>query len=170
MKFTFQQLTEDDLETMSVWLTRPHLQKWWREEEISLNSLRKKYLPRIKSPDAAHPYLAYLPAGPVGYIQYYSVSNGRKDWWPEKPGPGLIGIDLFIADVENLNKGMGTELLSQFINWLQEKEKFRKIWIDPSPENERAIRCYEKAGFKKRGLITTPAGKAMMMEYDTRLN
>jgi aminoglycoside 6'-N-acetyltransferase len=35
--------------------------------------------------------------------------------------------------------------------------------IDPSPDNPRAIRAYEKAGFEKVGMIDTPDGPALLM-------
>lgn len=38
-----------------------------------------------------------------------------------------------------------------------------KIQTDPSPNNHRAIRCYEKAGFKSQGNILTPDGPAVYM-------
>lgn len=38
-----------------------------------------------------------------------------------------------------------------------------KIQTDPAPDNFRAIRCYEKAGFRRVGPIVTPDGPAMYM-------
>ena len=41
------------------------------------------------------------------------------------------------------------------------------IGLDPSPRNSRAVRCYEKAGFRRVGLIQTPDGPALLMVIDT---
>jgi aminoglycoside 6'-N-acetyltransferase-1b/aminoglycoside 6'-N-acetyltransferase-2 len=38
-----------------------------------------------------------------------------------------------------------------------------KVQTDPSPDNPRAIRCYEKAGFVQKDTITTPDGPAVYM-------
>jgi len=38
-----------------------------------------------------------------------------------------------------------------------------RIQTDPSPDNERAIRCYRRAGFVERGEIVTPDGPALVM-------
>jgi len=43
------------------------------------------------------------------------------------------------------------------------------IQTDPSPDNPRAIRCYEKAGFRKVRTVTTPDGLAVYM-VRTRLS
>jgi aminoglycoside 6'-N-acetyltransferase len=40
------------------------------------------------------------------------------------------------------------------------------VVTDPDPENARAIRAYEKAGFEKRGLVETPDGRALLMVRD----
>ncbi len=34
---------------------------------------------------------------------------------------------------------------------------------DPDPDNPRAIRAYEKAGFEKVHLVDTPDGTALLM-------
>ncbi|MHC5111503.1 MAG: GNAT family N-acetyltransferase [Planctomycetota bacterium] len=77
--FEFRSLTEVDLPLLLDWLNRPHLQAWCREEEVSSEALREKYLPRIADGDAARPYLAYHQGQPVGYIQYYDVAAGTDD-------------------------------------------------------------------------------------------
>ena len=103
--FGFRPLTEKDLPLLLEWLNRPHLQEWWREGERSLEELRDKYLPRIAGGDAARPFLAYEDGEAVGYIQYYVAAEGSADGWPDQPGPGVLGIDQFLADVARSSKG-----------------------------------------------------------------
>ena len=38
-----------------------------------------------------------------------------------------------------------------------------RIQTDPSPLNARAIRCYEKAGFRRVGEVDTPDGQELLM-------
>jgi RimJ/RimL family protein N-acetyltransferase len=37
------------------------------------------------------------------------------------------------------------------------------VQADPSPENERAIRSYIRAGFQPQGEVKTPDGPALLM-------
>lgn len=163
LHFEFRLLTESDLPLLTLWLNRPHLQQWWRKGKVSLDEVQKKYLPRIMGKDAAIPFLACLDSANIGYIQYYWVSEGSADWWPDNPGSGVIGIDQFLADENHLNRGIGTAMVSQFTKFLFKTHEITEIRTDPHPNNRRAIRCYEKAGFKRMGQITTPDGPALMM-------
>lgn len=162
MKFEFRPLTESDIPLLHEWLCKPHLKRWWRAE-TSLEDVRNKYLPRIAGVDAATPYLAYLGDEPVGYIQSYNVTDGTPNWWPDEPGNGVMGIDQFIADGERLGQGLGTAMVSQFVAFLMLDPHITEIRVDPRPDNERAVRCYTKVGFREAGPITTPDGPAIMM-------
>jgi len=162
-RFQFRPLTPADLPLLRAWLNRPHLQQWWREEEATVEGLRDRYLPRIAGDDAARPFLAYRDGEPVGYIQYYDASAGDPDWWPDTPGPGVRGIDQFLADENRLGQGLGTAMVSQFVAHLMEDPAVTEIRVDPRPDNARAIACYRKAGFRDVGVITTPDGPALMM-------
>ena len=42
-----------------------------------------------------------------------------------------------------------------------------EVRVDPHPDNIRAIRCYEKAGFKKIGPLKSD-GSAVMMILDRK--
>ena len=169
-RFEFRPLTEENLPLLCDWLNRPHLQQWWRDEAATLEDVREKYLPRMAGADAARPFLAYLDGEPVGYIQYYGAAQGDPAWWPDHPGPGVLGIDQFIAEAERLNQGLGTAMVAQFVALLLEDPGVTEIRVDPRPDNVRAIRCYAKAGFRAVGPITTPDGPAVLMILERPLN
>jgi aminoglycoside 6'-N-acetyltransferase-1b/aminoglycoside 6'-N-acetyltransferase-2 len=163
----FIPLSETDLPLLADWLSLPHLQKWWREDEITIERIRNKYLPRILGEDDARPFVVYIDYSPVGYIQYYHAWI-NQDWWPDNPKKGVLGIDQFIADENNLNKGIGSRFISEFVQRLFEKPGVTEIRVDPRPDNVRAIRCYEKVGLKKVSQINTPDGPAIMMVLDRK--
>lgn len=161
-RFTFRPLAEEDLPLLREWLSRPHLQERWWEGEVSLDGLRERYLPRIAGADAARPFVALLDGEPAGYIQAYDASAGPA-WWPDRPGPGVVGIDQFLADGDRLGRGLGTAMVSAFVARLLEDPEVTEVRVDPRPDNLRAIRCYAKVGFREVGSITTPDGPALMM-------
>ena len=42
--------------------------------------------------------------------------------------------------------------------------------LDPEPDNARAIRAYEKAGFVRDRIVDTPDGPALLMWRDATLS
>ncbi len=86
--------------------------------------------------------------------------------WPGQHDRGVLGIDLFLADGARLNQGLGTLLVEAFVRKLFNDPSICRIQVDPAPTKRRAVRCYEKAGFVKEGMTTTPDGAALMMTLD----
>lgn len=162
VRMHFQRLTEADIPTLAEWLNRPHIAEWWGACK-SIDEVRSKYLPRLEDGSAAVPYFASLDGVPIGYIQSYVAAATGDGWWPDEHDPGVRGIDQFLADEQRLGQGLGTQMVSQFVQFLFEDPAVTRIQADPSPTNAQAIRCYEKAGFRRVGPITTPDGAAELM-------
>ena len=159
----FVPLAECHLKQLQLWLNLPHLQKWWRKGKLNLEEVREKYLPRIRGKKDACPFMVRVLEKDIGFIQYYEVPSGQKGWWPDDPGENVIGIDLFIGEPGFLGRGLGHRIITGFIHYLSQDRVIREVRIDPHPDNHRAIRCYEKAGFSGRERIRTPDGPAWMM-------
>jgi aminoglycoside 6'-N-acetyltransferase-1b len=158
----FERLTEADLPMLAEWLNRPHVADWWADCK-TLAEVREQYLPNVADHSTASPYIAYLESIPIGYIQSYVAIDTGHDWWPDEHDPGVRGIDQFLADVDRLGRGLGTTMVREFIQFLFEDPAVTRIQADPAAANLRAIRCYEKAGFRRVGVISTPDGAAMLM-------
>lgn len=161
LQLEFRPLEEADLPMLREWLGRPHLREGWGPQR-TLDEIREKYLPRIAGDDVARPFVATVDGVSVGYIQWYRA-GAVLGWWLDDPGPDVVGIDLFVADGERLDQGLGTSMVSQFVRLLFEDPDVTEVRVDPHPANGRAIRCYEKAGFERVDEITTPDGPALMM-------
>lgn len=161
MTFHFEPLTEDDVPLLFDWLNRPHVAEWW-DGPVSFSQVREKYLPRLGG-GTVSPYLACLNVVPIGFIQSYVTAAPGDGWWPDECDPRVMGIDQFLADPDNLGKGLGSEMVAQFVQLLFENPAVTKVQTDPAPNNLRAIRCYEKAGFRRVGVIDTPDGPVLLM-------
>jgi len=147
MIFAFRRATDADRARIDEWLTRPHVTEWgWGgpidDEELDLA------------------FVAELDGTPVGLLLSYVVMG---EWWPKETDPGARGVDLFLADPALLGTGAGTTMLRQFVDRLFADPAVTKVQIDPSPKNARAIRSFEKAGFRSVGEVDTPDGRALLM-------
>ena len=162
---TLRLMTEHDLPMLHAWLNRPHIVEWWggEAERPTLDEVIEHYLPRVMAEESVVPYIAMLGQEPIGYAQSYVALGSGDGWWEDETDPGVRGIDQSLANPTQLNKGLGTMLVRTLVEKLFADPAVTKIQTDPSPENHRAIRCYEKAGFVQQGVITTPDGPAIYM-------
>jgi aminoglycoside 6'-N-acetyltransferase-1b/aminoglycoside 6'-N-acetyltransferase-2 len=162
---TLRLMTEHDLPMLHEWLNRPHIVEWWggEAERPTLDEVIEHYLPRVMAEESVIPYIAMLGQEPIGYAQSYVALGSGDGWWEDETDPGVRGIDQSLANPTQLNKGLGTMLVRALVERLFADPAVTKIQTDPSPDNHRAIRCYEKARFVQQGVITTPDGPAVYM-------
>ncbi|MCP4002578.1 MAG: GNAT family N-acetyltransferase [bacterium] len=160
-EFEFEALAEHHLPLLFDWLNRPHVAEFW-DGPVSLEEVREKYLPRIGS-TSIDTRIALLDGTPVGFIQSYAAVEPAEEGRSGEQARGVVGIDQFLADAGNLGKGLGTEMVRQFVRLLFRNPTVTSIQTDPAPGNLRAIRCYEKVGFRKLGPIETSEGPALLM-------
>lgn len=156
-------MTEADLSMLHDWLNRPHIVEWWGGERPTLQEVRDQYAPRILESERVLPYIGLLDGVPFAYAQSYVALDAGGGWWEDETDPGVRGIDQSIADPTLLGKGLGTLLVRTLVARLFADPSVTKVQTDPAPENLRAIRCYEKAGFRRVGLVDTPDGPAVYM-------
>ena len=146
------------------WLGRPHVAEWWAPTP-SWEEVEEEFGPRIDS-STTRPYLVLFDGTPGGFIQSYVALDSGDGWWEDERDPGVRGIDQFLAHPEQLGQGLGTAMVRAFVRCLFADPAVTRIQTDPSPENGRAIRCYEKAGFRASAVVDTPDGPALLMFCD----
>jgi AacA4 family aminoglycoside N(6')-acetyltransferase len=161
-RFTFRPLGMADLPMLHEWLARPHWTEWWGAAP-TLAETEAEYGPLITDTTQVQPYIALLDGQPFGYIQSYVAMGSGDGWWEDETDPGVRGIDQSIADAAQLNQGLGTAMVKAFVARLLADPQVTHIQTDPDPRNTRAIRCYEKAGFRAVGEVQTPDGAALLM-------
>ena len=70
----------------------------------------------------------------------------------EDPDRRHASIDIFVAAAFH-DRGVGTDAVGTLAGHLLDDRGHHRITIDPSPDNRRAIRCYEKVGFRRVGVM-----------------
>lgn len=112
-------------------------------------------------------YLAYEGERPIGFIQAYApVGFHHEGYWLDEHEPGVRGIDQFLANGDQLGQGLGTAMVRAFVARLFGNPGVTRVQTDPDPGNHRAIRCYEKAGFRTAREVDNPDGRALLMYAD----
>jgi RimJ/RimL family protein N-acetyltransferase len=128
--------------------------------------VEEEFGPLISVSSTIRPYFVLFDGTPGGYIQSYVAMGSGDGWWENEQNPGVRGIDQFLADSNQLGRGLGTAMVRAFVEQLFADPSVTRVQTDPSPENGRAIRCYEKAGFRVTREVDTPDGPALLMICD----
>jgi AacA4 family aminoglycoside N(6')-acetyltransferase len=156
-------MTAQDLGMLHMWLNRPHIVQWWGGERPTLDEVHRHYLPAVLAQQNVTPYIGLLDGAPFAYAQSYVALGAGDGWWEDETDPGVRGIDQSVADPALLGRGLGTALVNALVARLFEDAAVTRVQTDPAPTNLRAIRCYEKAGFRRVREIVTPDGPAVYM-------
>jgi len=150
MTIEFKPMKTSDISLWETWIEKPHVRDiWFIEGYETADYVYQK----IAGNGYDYPFIIYLNKKPVGYIQccdlyvYRTICENPKGLFTNEKS-GTYCMDLFIAKEDYLNKGYGTQIVKAFSDYIFSHFKADKIYIDPAKDNQRAIRCYEKAGFK----------------------
>ena len=154
---SFQPLNTEDYTLLLAWLAKPHVKQWWDDGDDTLEKVAEHYGEEAGEERFVIWYQesSSESSAPIGYIQSY------------REGDGAMGIDLFLGEERFVNRGIGTQVLQSFIQQAIERHDPPYFVIDPALENARAIRCYEKVGFRRYATVLNEEGKpAYMMRLD----
>jgi aminoglycoside 6'-N-acetyltransferase len=158
-RYSFRPVTPDDLEMIAGWLAEPHVAEWWDDPDEEIASIRE-HIDSI----SVEPLIIELDGRPIGYLQSYDPHLEDDHPYQDQPF-GTLGIDLSIGVPDLVGIGHGSAIVRQFVEELF-AEGTPRVIIDPDPANLRAIRAYEKAGFKAFDTRTSVYGPALMMARD----
>ncbi|HZP74562.1 MAG TPA: GNAT family N-acetyltransferase [Pseudolabrys sp.] len=154
--YQFRPMKASDLPLVQAWLHAPHVREWWGEPEMQFALVRDDL-----SHPAMHQFIVVADERPFAYLQCYDPTV-----WPQGglgPQPqGTRGIDQFIGEVDMLGRGHGSAFIRNYVDQVIATGAPRVV-TDPDPSNRRAIRAYEKAGFREERLVETSDGTALLM-------
>jgi aminoglycoside 6'-N-acetyltransferase len=157
--YDFRVMTAADLPLLRRWLAAPHVAEWWGAPEEQLALL---------SGDLAEPaieqYVVATKGRPFGYLQCYDLAASPDSAVPAQPA-GARGTDQLIGEPDMLARGHGSAFICAFLEGLF-AVGCPRVLTDPDPNNARAIRAYEKAGFRRYREVEVATGRALLMIRD----
>ena len=155
--YAFRAMTVADLPLIRRWLETPEVVRWWGEPDEQYD---------LVSGDLDHPdmdqFIVSLDGRAFAYIQTYALSTWNQGFGahPET----TRGIDQFIGEPDMIGHGHGSRFIRFFVDSLL-SEGIPRVVTDPDPANARAVRAYEKAGFRRQQMVETPDGPALLMVH-----
>ena len=149
-------MTAQDLPTVHRWLRAPHVSEWWGDPDQQFALVSGDL-----SDPAMEQFIVSTDHRPFAYLQCYDPTAWPDNGLGDLPS-GTRGIDQFIGRPDMIERGHGSTMIKCFTDKLLQAGTLRVV-TDPDPENRRAIRAYEKAGFEKSRLVDTPDGRSLLM-------
>ncbi len=154
--YQFRPFAEADFPMIREWLARPHVTEWWGDTEEQF---------ALVSGDLAEPameqFIVSVDGRPFGYVQSFDLVAWPDGAFAGQPR-GTRAVDQFIGEPDMINRGHGSGFIRAFADRLLAAGSPRVI-TDPDPDNGRAIRAYEKAGFLRENIVETHDGPALLM-------
>lgn len=136
---------EDDLELLAGWFGDPGFIEHWADTPLTRQEVAAKYVGR-RRPDVES-FVILADGIPVGYAQYW------------RGGTAEGGVDL-ILEPRVRGRGYGPDAADALARHLLQHLRWTRVTADPAATNARAVRAWEKAGFRSVG----PSGAALIME------
>ncbi|MAE85011.1 MAG: GNAT family N-acetyltransferase [Flammeovirgaceae bacterium] len=137
-----RQATSQDVPILNYWDTLPHVQEsdgedpsWDWENELGVAYPWREQL------------IAEVDGKSIGFIQIIDPKEEISHYWGEI-GPNYRAIDIWIGEVDYLNKGYGTQMMTKAISICFEPPEVHNIIIDPLKSNTNAQRFYKRLGFE----------------------
>jgi aminoglycoside 6'-N-acetyltransferase len=128
----------EDAAELAAILAMPEVARWW--PAFDLARVEREMTGLDEDVDV---YAILLDGRIVGAIQ----SQEEDD-----PEFRHAGIDLFL-DPAHHGEGLGPDAIRALARYLVEERGHHRLTIDPAAANVRAIRAYEKVGFRKVGIL-----------------
>ncbi|HEV8087371.1 MAG TPA: GNAT family N-acetyltransferase [Actinomycetota bacterium] len=125
--------TSDDADMLVAWHADPEVARFWDGSTYT----REEMVERLTRSEV-DPYIVEANGEPIGYLQA----------WCNDDIPGVAGLDMFLVPSAR-DRGLGPDAGRALATWLLGPGGVHHVTVDPYVENERAVRGWEKAGFRR---------------------
>lgn len=151
-KIRIRTMASDDAAVLLKWMTDMRVLEFYEGRD-------KRYTPELiqevffedDEEDGENMIKAILEydSKPIGYGQIYGITGeAYEEYGYVNRNETVYGIDQFIGEPDYWNRGIGTEYLRIVLKYLREEKGADAVILDPHQDNVRAIKCYQKAGFR----------------------
>lgn len=141
---------EDELK-LAAWLSDPVLLQYYegRDRPHDLQMIREAF---YQNDDETRCMVEYCGKA-IGYIQFYLLDEESRGEYGYPTSGVIYGMDQFIGETDYWDRGIGGKLVTSMLEYLVCQNGADKVVMDPQAWNIRAIRCYEKCGFRRVKLL-----------------
>ena len=129
---------EADVPRLTAILTHPAVAAWWGRWDR--DRVRHEF---VDPGDESVPFAIEIDGEVIGFIQYAEEND---------PDYRHAGIDIFL-DPARHGRGLGADAVRTLARHLFADRGHHRLTIDPAAHNDRAIRSYQRVGFRPVGVM-----------------
>jgi len=102
-----------------------------------------------EAPERGRAFAIVHQGRPIGQINYNKIEKRDRS----------VELDILIAHQKDQNRGLGSDAIRTLVSYLFTQMKVRRCRIEVVSENPRAVKAFDKAGFKhiytyfRRGIV-----------------
>jgi RimJ/RimL family protein N-acetyltransferase len=140
-------LAEADLPLFVGWFADPDVRYWLaamsEAPELTLEAERDWY-GEMRGDDSRVVWCIEVPNhGPIGNLGLHQIdlTHGRAE------------LGIVIGEKDQWSRGYGSEAIGHVLGYAFEEMGLRRVELLADEDNARGIRCYEKCGFAREGLL-----------------
>jgi aminoglycoside 6'-N-acetyltransferase len=132
-----RRLRPGDVEAIAAIQAEESVARWWGPPDVA--DLRAK----AEGRGDAVAFVIEAAGERVGLIEF---------WEENEPDFRHAGMDIFLG-AKSQGRGLGPDALRTLARHLIEERGHHRLTIDPAAENTLAIRAFERAGFRRVGVM-----------------
>lgn len=147
-EIVLRKLKQTDKTLLQKWLTDKRVLNYWEGQSAIFDPERIKSDFYTKKEGLTRAIIEHNGKA-IGYCQMYPLDKeSQKEYNYQSSKDIVYGVDQFIGEPDYWGQGIGTAFMKLLLDYLINIKNAETVILDPHTDNLRAIRCYEKAGFK----------------------
>jgi aminoglycoside 2''-phosphotransferase len=142
-----------EYELMVRWRNESHVREWWDPDDLpmTLAAAVEEYRADTREDSPTTACIIERGNEPIGFLQFYRWSDhpSAAEMLEISLDQGAWGLDLFIGEPSQVGHGVGTQVINLLCRFLFEERGASSVALVAAQDNTRALRAYEKAGFRR---------------------
>lgn len=135
----------DNYKLMYKWCSKEFVYEWFEQRILSLDEIIGKYKTKLMNQKQKLFFINYNNKN-IGFVQIYEYIDKKYDGL--NTDNNIYEYDIFIGEDEYLSRGIGSLIINYINEFIYKEYSCDCIILRPFKRNIRAIKCYQKNGFK----------------------
>lgn len=135
IKLSILEDKEENYKLLEKWCSKEEIYIHFEQRILTYEEIVNKYKSRCSENSKVPVYMIYYKDKKIGIIQYKKVEE-------------VYDLDIFIGELNLHNKKIGEKVINLISNYLINKKGAKELTLTPLSDNTKAIKCYQKCGYR----------------------